>query len=372
MPGKNELSIVENLQFFADYISPFFADSKLIGLNFFVGLNDESEYFSIRKQISDIIGHRYLNLPYSVLAQAAETSVNVELWMHDAIKDLQYSNIDGINYAHFKDTHGEHVLCLGACTPIKGMSLEDQIKFSFNSMLQVLESLNMTMDHVIRQWNYIPGILKINKRGSNNLQNYQVFNDLRQYFYVNFKSNREFPAATGVGMKNGPVTIDFLASKTSGNQNKGITNPLQVRAYQYDDKVLVGETISEDKKKKAPLFERARYYGFEENGMVYISGTASIVGQKTVGINNIRKQVSQTLLNIKELISPENLEKNLGYELRKDLKMNFMRVYIKDSRDFNIVKEICEAWYPNTQFSYVQSDICREDLLVEIEGESYI
>jgi enamine deaminase RidA (YjgF/YER057c/UK114 family) len=123
--------------------------------------------------------------------------------------------------------------------------------------------------------------------------------------------------------------------------------------------------------KTAPQFERAKILMNNHHSVVYISGTASIVGQKTIGRGDVREQTSNTIQNIESLISSENLqncalfpaEVNLGREFK------YIRVYVKNNEDIPAVKEICHQHFGNTPSLYVQSDICREDLLVEIEGE---
>ncbi len=50
--------------------------------------------------------------------------------------------------------------------------------------------------------------------------------------------------------------------------------------------------------------------------------------------------------------------------------MRLLRVYIKKQSDFKSVKEICSRVYPGVPAVYIEADICRDNLLVEIEAES--
>jgi hypothetical protein len=45
-----------------------------------------------------------------------------------------------------------------------------------------------------------------------------------------------------------------------------------------------------------------------------------------------------------------------------------IRVYVKIPSDMKKVREICDASFPEVQINYLVADICREALLVEIEG----
>ena len=52
--------------------------------------------------------------------------------------------------------------------------------------------------------------------------------------------------------------------------------------------------------------------------------------------------------------------------LKQNLKL--IKVYIKNWNDYSIVKRICEQRFGQVQALYLQNDICRKDLLVEIEA----
>ncbi len=76
-------------------------------------------------------------------------------------------------------------------------------------MNEILASEGMSMDDLVRQWNYIGNILET----KNNCQNYQLFNEVRNDYYTRFRKVKSYPAATGVGMMHGGVILDFCALK---------------------------------------------------------------------------------------------------------------------------------------------------------------
>ena len=45
------------------------------------------------------------------------------------------------------------------------------------------------------------------------------------------------------------------------------------------------------------------------------------------------------------------------------------RVYVKNKKDFPEIKKTFKRYYGNLPVVYIIADICREDLLVEIEGK---
>ena len=50
-------------------------------------------------------------------------------------------------------------------------------------------------------------------------------------------------------------------------------------------------------------------------------------------------------------------------------KYGHARVYVKNRRDFAGIKKTFKAHYGNLPVVYIIADICRDDLLVEIEGK---
>jgi hypothetical protein len=49
-------------------------------------------------------------------------------------------------------------------------------------------------------------------------------------------------------------------------------------------------------------------------------------------------------------------------------KLSYLRVYVKEEQDMNDVKTVCNKYFPDVPTLYLISDICRDDLLVELEG----
>jgi hypothetical protein len=147
---------------------------------------------------------------------------------------------------------------------------------------------------------------------------------------------------------------------------------MQVDAYNYSEKVLVGHALETERQKSTPKFERAKYVGINGQGSVFVSGTASIQNEITLGIGDAELQTKVTIENIASLIDIENL-KNAGVrEIRGDLSYRFLRVYIKHEADVERIKALCEGFYGPVSIHYLIAEICRDDLLLEMEGEAVI
>ena len=88
--------------------------------------------------------------------------------------------------------------------------------------------------------------------------------------------------------------------------------------------------------------------------MIFVSGTAAIVGEESVAPDNIGVQTRTTIDNIAALVGPSRLSN--------------LRAYVKRRTDLPAVRDICEAAFGSIPAVYVQADVCRDDLLVELEG----
>jgi hypothetical protein len=130
-------------------------------------------------------------------------------------------------------------------------------------------------------------------------------------------------------------------------------------------------------KKTTPKFERGKIVITDKNIDIYISGTAAILGEKTIDKSDISSQTQTTISNILKLISQENIRKCVPKEYHSRLSYNvaqlsYLRAYVKKERDIPRVQNICKQYFHDTPSVFLSADICRDDLLVEIEGGIFI
>jgi hypothetical protein len=237
---------------------------------------------------------------------------------------------------------------------------------AFDLMHAILEKEKMSLNNLVRQWNYIGNILEIR----NGFQNYQIFNEVRNDYYSRFRTIHGYPAATGVGMKHGGVILDFCALE--GNKTgeiKPVENPNQVNAYDYGQQVLKGLVNKDKSVKHPPQFERALLIARESDPFLHVSGTASIIGQETIGKGDVGKQTIVTIENIRKLTDPGRINPLLNGCENCWEKFSLLRVYIKKEDYFKVVKKVCEEHFPGVPSIFIEADICRDDLLMEIEAE---
>lgn len=240
----------------------------------------------------------------------------------------------------------------------------------FEKMSQMLAKKNVRYDEVIRTWLYLGDIVGM----EGECQRYKELNRARTDFYTHFTFGRGrtpsayrgpvYPASTGIGTEGKGVTMSCIALQTERPDLVlvPLENPQQVPAFDY------GECYSP----KSPKFARAMAVAAGDSATVFVSGTASITDAESRHIGDIEGQTHQTLDNIAALISADNFTTHgcPGYGATLD-DLALVRVYIKRQEDFEKCRAVCEARFGERPTIYAVADVCRPELLVEIEGVAY-
>ncbi len=341
--------------------------------NIFLKVENHDQFLERKGILQNILEGYYSNdiPPTGMVSQApangAEIAIEVTIALDNDIK-IEDKSFDNINYKIVRVNDYIEIFACGITSLEKTNDIQKQSEIAFEKMSNILSCENLDFSSVIRQWNYIERIHTVSANNGRLIQNYQIFNDVRSKYYLHSGHfTNGYPAATGIGMDVGGVSIDFIAASSSKQISvHSIKNPMQIDAHLYGKTVLIGS----NNKKTSPKFERAKVVSNHYAGEIYISGTAAIRGQETIERNEIEGQTIATIENIKELISIDNLRKN-GAEVTNDsIKLCFLRVYINNKRDFNKVAELCNKYFPKVPTLYLIAEICRDNLLVEIEGKA--
>jgi chorismate lyase/3-hydroxybenzoate synthase len=206
--------------------------------------------------------------------------------------------------------------------------------------------------HLLRVWNYLPHI----NRDSNGLERYRQFNTARQHALR--ESGRALegnvPAASALGAPgDSPVVVYFLAGRSAPTF---VENPRQVSAYHYPPQYG----------RHRPVFSRATLARQPGGLALFISGTASIVGHRSLHIGDTAAQTRETLTNIEALLGEANrVARGACFELGNLA----CKVYVRRPTDLAVIQdELTATLGPTARAIYLQADICRQDLLVEIEA----
>jgi enamine deaminase RidA (YjgF/YER057c/UK114 family) len=252
---------------------------------------------------------------------------------------------------------------------VSGLKSKNQIYFD----QKVLDALTRTellfkkagfqFHDLIRTWFYAGNILKQEKGDVR----YDVMNRVRNRFYCDvWRPGEDYPASTGIGINGAEFILDGIAVKpVSDNINIArIDNPLQTNPCDYDiDKSL----------EEKPTFCRCVVITSPDYQILFISGTASIRGSEVVFEADPKAQTETTIENIACLIGKDNLENRHGLGNSASLKdIQQIRVYIKNPEHGVIIRDVCETYFGRIPQLYSIADICRQNLLVEIEAVAVV
>lgn len=207
--------------------------------------------------------------------------------------------------------------------------------------------------HLWRVWNYLA---RINDE-SHGLERYRQFNLGRYGAFVQAQreTGGQVPAACAIGVAAGPLSVAFLAGTSPV---VAVENPRQLSAWQYPSQYGP----------RAPTFSRAALAYPNGQEVLFISGTASIVGHATLHAGDVVAQCEETVRNLDATVQAAN--RLARSALPFTLQGLSHRVYVRHARDAGAVQRTLRALLGDAPVVHVQADICRADLLVEIESQA--
>ena len=206
--------------------------------------------------------------------------------------------------------------------------------------------------YLVRVWNYVPDI----NRDSHGTERYRQFNRARQHALQ--ASGRPLtgrvPAASALGAAAGsPLVAYFLAARSAPTF---VENPRQLSAYHYPRRYGT----------HSPVFSRATLMRQTGSLTLFISGTASIVGHRSLHIGDAAAQTRETLTNIEALLAEANRAARGAHFTLGSLAC---KVYVRRPADLAVIQaELSSVFGNGGRAIYLKADICRQDLLVEIEA----
>lgn len=205
----------------------------------------------------------------------------------------------------------------------------------------------------VRVWNFIPGIHDLMDSGATR---YMAFNEGRFAALSDWLGRDEgivarAPAASGVGQTGADLFIYTLAASTPG---QSVENPVQVPSYRYSARWG----------RVPPCFARATRMSEPESAL-FISGTAAVTGEESTHEGDFDGQWNATLHNIEQVL----IRGNPGSDARPDQVVRHTRIYVSQSHHLPLARERAMRSFPNCpRAEILQADLCRPELLVEIEA----
>ena len=244
---------------------------------------------------------------------------------------------------------------------------------SFNAFERLgaqLKKQRFRLDQILRTWIY-QGHLVLPEGET---QRYKELNRARTDFFGETAFLKKylppsyqgtvFPASTGIGADDADVVIGAIALDTKRRDVIAVPleNPNQTSAFDY------GAAYSP----QSPKFSRAMAVAVGDECLVFVSGTASITDSESRHPEDPAKQTEQTLDNIAVLIEGENLARHGISDIACGLgNLECVRVYVKRPSELELIQQVCKRRLPEVPTIYTVADVCRPELLVEIEGIAF-
>ncbi len=236
--------------------------------------------------------------------------------------------------------------------------LEQATRQAYQALLQLC--LTLHVPHLLRMWNFVPRI----NEDEVTTERYRLFNLGRKKAFDDFSQiiNDGYPAACALGSFDDTLRIIFLASI---HKPYYIENPRQMNSSFYPEQYGI----------VPPLFSRATLLPHDAGAALFISGTASIVGHESRHKHDIQAQAYETLQNLNTILAQANRimmndqAEPIDFSYSLGLNELFWRVYIRLPEHLEIVQTVLQQ-AGIRQAVFVKADICRTELLVEIEASA--
>lgn len=236
--------------------------------------------------------------------------------------------------------------------------LQQATESAYRQIFSLLDTLHFP--YLFRIWNYMADI----NANSYGLERYVQFNLGRQDAFLAHGRDvvGNVPAACALGF--GPtfgeecspqesLSISFLAGRV---MPQCIENPRQISAYEYPQQYGP----------RSPTFSRASLIRLGQDDVLFLSGTASIVGHASLHPDDVIAQTRETVANIEAVLAEAN---RLVGQPKFDLSSLYYKVYVRHAADLEQIRnELAHCVGDALKAVYLQADVCRQDLLLEIEA----
>ena len=269
---------------------------------------------------------------------ALDPAVPAEVWRVRG--PVETGSSEGIAWAE----SGPHLFGSIVLDETPGDDFADFVQAAYLRILRFLREGRHPV--ILRAWNYFPDI----HASGDGLDRYQAFCVGRYRAFMEAGYQEGFlPAATVIGNDVPGLRIAFLASREPGEQ---IENPRQVSAFRYP----------QEYGPQSPSFSRATL----GDGQLFVSGTASIVGHESLHGGDVLAQTDEILVNLQAVLDAARERAPIAARTPADLDL--LRVYVRRPEDADAVRRHLAGRLGGRPRTVVlRGDICREELLVEIE-----
>lgn len=308
------------------------ADSRPLGWNAEAGANGDA---LVRIDIAAEAGGD-LRLPLPFL----DGDLRNETWLAGA--PVTSGKSGGFDYSADGD------VCFASLAIAGDGDAADVAENAYRRLLALQDDLDYP--HLLRIWHYLGRI----NAGEGDNETYKRFCVGRaRGLEARPQALDRLPAATVVGTDAPGLEMHVLLSR---RMPQPLENPRQVSAYTYPRRYGP----------RRPIFARAASIDWGGQTQLFVSGTASIVGHATRHPDDVLAQTRESLANIDAVLTA-------AAEIAGPLdrtSLDCLKVYLRRPGDLAAIKtEIAAALPPSVPVAYLQADLCRRDLLVELETQ---
>jgi enamine deaminase RidA (YjgF/YER057c/UK114 family) len=315
------------------------AYAQLLEKEFSGALSVFKRYFlsDAANQQDEVIMSDLSDCAKSIIQQPPLDGTKIALWgylMTGVQTGLNNSGVYTVSHGRFKHLWNGSAHNLAA-------NSEYQTRLLFNEYnMQLLEEGCTLANNCIRTWFFVNDI-DLNYGG--------VVRARNQFFFTQgLTQNTHFIASTGIGGRQADPNV--LAQM----DNYAIAG-IQSEQIHY----LYAPTHLNRTSDYGVSFERGTYVDYADRRQVFISGTASINNKGEIMYpKNIVRQTERMWENVETLLA----EADCTYE-----DVGAMIVYLRDTSDYQVVRQMYEKRFPHKPYIIVHAPVCRPGWLIEME-----
>ncbi len=246
--------------------------------------------------------------------------------------------------------------CIREAVHLDAPALRARVASAYLTLIRALETFDR---YPVRFWNFVPGI---GDAMPGHLDRYMVFNAGRYDAYTERYGPQSITSGTchaigtasAVGITGSDLSIHCLAMDRPGTP---LENPRQTSAWRYSARY--GPL--------PPCFSRATIVPLRGRPHLLIGGTASVVGEDSRHAGNLEGQLDETLLNMESLV--RTASGGAGEQPSALEHLIDLRVYLTSAKEAEAVRRTLSQRCPHVRtLDIVVAQVCRRELLVEIEG----
>ena len=263
-----------------------------------------------------------------------------EAWLTDGEIEIR-TDQDAVIHA------GQHLTMVSIAVDETTIGLEAATALAYRRLLSLVRGARHGC--ILRIWNYFAAI----NAGAGDNERYRRF-CVGRAAAVDAAFNRPPPAATAIGSDGPPDLLRVIALCTE-RPGIALENPRQTPAWRYPREY--GPV--------PPGFSRGALTGTGPDARLLASGTASIVGHRSLYPDDCADQLRESLANLESLLA-EGSRHGPRFSLSG---CTALRVYLRRPDDLTTARQVIAAsTIPAEPVVYLRGDICRRELLVELEG----